>query len=237
MRLLDLHESIIGQATYFRETTCDNACMNTTRDGALRNKPSGTTEKGRERAHEILQAARTLLASEGYAGLSMRRVAQETGMSLSNVQHYYGSKDLLVEALLLYTMDMFQAKMDGIAVAMAARPPVERFLSTVDMFLEEITDPVTHAVFFEIWALASRNPFASDLMGKMLGRERKAIYWLIRGLNPEISDEEYMQRAILMVAQIEGLMLFRLDRKKRPEQYEAVRTSVRKLMLNLALVA
>jgi len=104
------------------------------------------------------------------------------------------------------------------------------------MFLEEITDPTTHALFFEIWALASRNAFASNLMDRMLGRERKTVYNLIRGLNPAIPDEEYMQRAILMVAQIEGLMLFRLDRESRREQFMAVRAGVRKVLLNLATV-
>jgi AcrR family transcriptional regulator len=210
--------------------------MTTALDSPLRNKPSSTTEKGLGRAHEILQAARALLASEGYSALSMRRVAAASGMSLSNVQHYYGSRDLLLEALLLYTMDGFQAKMDGIAAAMAGRSQLDRFLSTVDMFLEEITDPVTHAIFFEIWALASHNPFASNLMDKMLGRERKTVYNLIRGLNPAIADEEYMQRAILMVAQIEGLMLFRLDKDKRRAQFEAVRAAVRKVLLTLATV-
>ncbi|OON60688.1 TetR family transcriptional regulator [Massilia sp. KIM] len=203
-------------------------------DTALRSKPTGTTEKGLGRAQDILRAARALLASEGYAGLSMRRVAQETGMSLSNLQHYYASKDLLVEAMLLTTMDEFQAKMDRIAAEMAGRPQLERFLSTVDMFLEEITEPVMHAVFFEIWALAARHSFASSLMGKMIGRERKAIYGLIRGLNPEISDDEYMQRAILMVAQIEGLMLFRLDRRQRPDEYQALRAALHKVLLELA---
>ncbi|UVW28191.1 TetR/AcrR family transcriptional regulator [Massilia sp. H6] len=205
-------------------------------DPALRRKSSITTEKGRGRAHEIVLAARSLLAREGYAGLSMRRVAADAGMSLSNVQHYYASKERLLEALLLYTMDEFQAKMDRIAVAMAGRPQVERFLSTIDMFLDEITDPVTHAIFFEIWALASRHPFASDLMGKMMGRERKAIYGLIRGLNPAIDDDDYMARAVLMVAQVEGLMLFRLDRHARPEQFASVRASVRKVLLTLATV-
>jgi AcrR family transcriptional regulator len=208
--------------------------MDTTLDNTLRNKVSGTTEKGLGRAQDILQAARALLAAEGYAGLSMRRVAQEAGMSLSNVQHYYGSKDQLLEALLLTTMDSFQARMDGIAAAMSERSQLERFLSTVDMFLEEITDPVVHALFFEIWALASRNPFASTLMDKMLGRERKTVYNLIRGLNPAISDEETMQRAILMVAQIEGLMLFRLDKRRRRAQFDAVRASLRKALLALA---
>jgi AcrR family transcriptional regulator len=210
--------------------------MPSTLPSVSKNKVSVTTEKGLGRAQDILYAARALLAADGYAGLSMRRVAAEVGMSLSNVQHYYQSKDSLVEALLLYTMDVFQAKMDSISADMVSASRIEQFLSTVDMFLDEITDPVTHAIFFEIWALASRNAFASSLMARMLGRERKAIYLLIRGLNPEIADSEYMQRAILMVAQMEGLMLFRLDKHKRLEEFLAVRDSVRKALLMLATV-
>ena len=203
---------------------------------SLKHKTSNTTEKGLGRAHEILHAARALLAAEGYAGLSMRKVAAVTGMSLSNVQHYYQSKDALLEALLLYTMDLFQAKMDAISAAMTSASRIDQFLSTCDMFLEEITDPVTHAIFFELWALASRNAFASQLMDKMLGRERKAIFNLICGLNPAIDDDEYRQRAILMVAQIEGLMLFRLSKAERSDQFMAVRSSLRKVLLTLATV-
>ncbi len=208
--------------------------MSATPPHALKNKASSTTEKGLGRAHDILHAARTLLAADGYAGLSMRRVAAEVGMSLSNLQHYYQSKDALLEALLLYTMDLFQAKVDAIAAVMAGAPPIERFLSTCDMFLEEITDPVTHAIFFELWALASRNPFASRLMDKMLARERKTIFNMIRGLNPAIGDDEYMQRAILMVAQVEGLMLFRLNQGARGAEFVAVRGAMRKALLALA---
>jgi AcrR family transcriptional regulator len=201
---------------------------------SLKNKPSTTTEKGLGRAHDILHAARSLLAADGYAGLSMRRVAAEVGISLSNVQHYYQSKDALLEALLLYTMDLFQTKMDGISAVMPGASRIEQFLSTCDMFLEELTDPVTHAIFFELWALASRNAFASRLMDQMLARERKAIFKLIRGLNPRISDEDTMQRAVLMVAQIEGLMLFRLNKAERPAEFIAVRESVRKVLTMLA---
>ena len=201
---------------------------------SLINKPSSTTEKGLGRALDILHAARLLLASEGYAGLSMRRVALATGMSLSNVQHYYQSKDALLEALLLYTMALFQQKMDSISATMTSASRLDQFLSTCDMFLDEITDPVTHAIFFELWALASRNEFASGLMDKMLARERKAIFNLIRGLNPAIGDEQYQQRAILMVAQVEGLMLFRLNKATRRGEFLAVRASLRKVLLALA---
>jgi AcrR family transcriptional regulator len=203
---------------------------------SLQNKPSSTTEKGLGRALDILHAARLLLAADGYAGLSMRRVAAEVGISLSNVQHYYQSKDALLEAMLLYTMDLFQTKMDSISAAMDSASRMDRVLSTCDMFLEELTDPAIHAIFFELWALASRNEFASRLMDKMLARERKAIYKLIAGLNPDISDQEYMQRAVLMVAQIEGLMLFRLSKAERRAEFMAVRAAVRKALVNLATV-
>lgn len=208
--------------------------MPATLKSSLKSKASGTTEKGLERAQDILTAARQIFATEGYAGLSMRRVAAEVGMSLSNVQHYYKSKDVLIEALLLYTMNMFQEKIDSIAASMGEAPRIERFVSTIDMFMDELGDPVTHAIFFEIWALATRNPFASALMDKMLAREKKTIFKLIHGLAPGLSDEQCMERAVLIVAQVEGLMLFRLGRSARRAEMAAIRESVRKAVLRLA---
>jgi AcrR family transcriptional regulator len=202
----------------------------------LKNKASVTTEKGSERMQEILQAARLIFASEGYAGLSMRKLAAQVGMSLSNVQHYYQSKDVLIEAMLLYTMNTFQAKIDNIAKTMEQSPRIEQLNSTIEMFLDELSDPVTHGVFFEIWALAGRNAFASALMDKMLVRERKSIYKLIQGLVPGISDEQAMLRAILIVAQVEGLMLFRLHKHVQRAEVVAIHAVLRQAVLNLATV-
>lgn len=204
---------------------------------SLKRKTSSTTEKGLERARDILQAAREIFAAEGYGGLTMRRVAAQVGMSLSNVQHYYQSKDMLVEALLLDSMDQFQERIDSIAASMAGTSRVEQFMATIDMFLEELGAPVMRGMFFEFWALATRNTFASALMEKMQTRERKAVFHLIRGLSPEISDNEYMIRAALIVAQIEGLMLFRVrNRPKRPE-LEGLEDAARQAVLRLALHA
>jgi AcrR family transcriptional regulator len=204
---------------------------------SLKRKTSSTTEKGYERANDIVQAARELFASEGYAGLSMRRVATLVGVSLSNVQHYYKSKDMLVEALLLDSLNQFQDKIDNITAAMAGASRVEQLMATVDMFLEELGRPVVRGMFFEFWALATRNTFASTLMERMQARERKAIYALIHGLSPAISDAEYLVRAALIVAQIEGLMLFRVrNRPKRPE-LEGLEQAARQAVLRLAMQA
>lgn len=204
---------------------------------SLKRKTSTTTEKGYARAHDILQAAREIFASEGYGGLSMRRVAGQVGVSLSNVQHYYKSKDMLVEALLLDSLNQFQDKIDNIAAAMPGASRVEQFLATVDMFLEELGNPVIRGMFFEFWALATRNTFASTLMERMQSRERKAIYKLIQGLSPEIPDDEYMVRAALIVAQIEGLMLFRVRNRPRRPELEGLEDAARQAVLRLAMQA
>lgn len=201
---------------------------------SLKRKTSSTTEKGYERARDILQAAREIFAAEGYGGLSMRRVAVQAGISLSNVQHYYHSKDALVEAVLLDSLNQFQQKIDRITATMTGASRVDQFMSTVDMFLEELGTPLMRGMFFEFWALATRNTFASTLMERMQARERKAIFNLIRGMSPAIPDREYMVRAALIVAQVEGLMLFRVrNRPKRPE-LEGLEQAARDAVLRLA---
>ena len=48
----------------------------------------------------ILDAARTRLLADGYAGLSTRKVAQEAGVPLSQLHYHFGSKGGMVLALL-----------------------------------------------------------------------------------------------------------------------------------------
>jgi AcrR family transcriptional regulator len=48
----------------------------------------------------IIEAARTRLLADGYAGLSTRKVAHEAGVPLSQVHYHFGSKGGMVLALL-----------------------------------------------------------------------------------------------------------------------------------------
>jgi AcrR family transcriptional regulator len=53
-----------------------------------------------ETGRAILDAARARLLTDGYAGLSTRKVAQEAGVPLSQVHYHFGSKGAMVLALL-----------------------------------------------------------------------------------------------------------------------------------------
>jgi AcrR family transcriptional regulator len=165
-----------------------------------------TTDKGQIRSQEILRTAQAILASEGYAGLSMRGVATQLGISLSTVQHYYTNKEALVEALLSYVMDNYQAAVAQVMNAMSDKSQLERFKTIIDLILIEIRRPETFGVLAEIYALSNRLPFAARLVEAVYARERKEIFKLIYGLEPKISKAEYKLRAAMIVVQIHGLV-------------------------------
>jgi len=165
-----------------------------------------TTDKGQIRSQEILSTAQAVLAAEGYAGLSMRGVATQLGISLSTVQHYYTNKEALIEALLTYVMDNYQAAVAQVMNAMSDKSQLERFKTIVDLILIEIRRPETFGVLAEIYALSNRLPFAARLVEAVYARERKEIFKLIYGLEPKISKAEYKLRAAMIVVQIHGLV-------------------------------
>jgi len=180
--------------------------MNNNTTPFLTSKESDTTDKGRLRAIEILHVARELFSAEGYAALSMRGLASRIGVSLSTVQHYYPSKERLVEAMLLHALDVYQAGLDEILDSMREASPQERFAAALEMFLDDAEDPVSNGMFFELWALANRHEFASEILDIIQTRARKTIRRMIRDLDNGLSNKQCELRATLVVAQFQGLM-------------------------------
>lgn len=187
-------------------------------DTPLQAKDSNTTTKGYERASAILEAARQLLARDGYAALSMRSVAQQLGVSLSTVQHYYPSRDALIEALLEQTFARYQAGIDERVAAAGAGPRVELFESIIDYFLADLRDQESSGLFFEIAALANRHPVAAKLFDTMMSRARKTLRNLIHEIDPELPMQQCEVRGTLIVAQMLGAMLFISE--SRPQHKE-----------------
>ena len=61
-------------------------------------RPGRPPGKGVVDREDLLDTALITLANSGYAGLSMRRLARELGVSLGTVQYYYRTKDELWRA-------------------------------------------------------------------------------------------------------------------------------------------
>lgn len=201
---------------------------------SLKKKGSGTTEKGVERAEEIMKAAREIFATEGYAGLSMRGVAARVNVSLSTVQHYYQDKDTLVEAVLLYMIDDYRIAIEQLNQTMTGKTQIERLMAAMDLFIAEIRRTEVASVFMEIWSLANRNPVAAKILDQVRIREQKEFVRLIKGLVPDLNEGHDEIRAALMIAQIEGLTI-QLSRKSSGQwHHEQLVAAARMALLRLA---
>src|SRR6185503_8707626 len=76
--------------------TCNEALMTSStprkKSAARRARPAQPRRRGSARVEEILDAARHVLAQEGYAEFSLRRVARRVNIRLSTLQHYFPSR-------------------------------------------------------------------------------------------------------------------------------------------------
>ncbi len=208
--------------------------MNSDTTPFLNAKQSDTTDKGRLRAIEILQIAREIFSGEGYAALSMRGIAARMGVSLSTVQHYYASRERLVEAMLLQALDEYQAGLDEILESMGDASPEERFAAALEMFLDDAEDPVSNGMFFELWALANRHEFASEILDTIQTRARKTIRRLLRGLDKGLTNKQSELRAALIVAQFQGLMSYIGKRRPPHSDLAGLRGEAHSTMMALA---
>jgi AcrR family transcriptional regulator len=113
------------------------------------------------RRREVLAAALELLADEGYAGASLRKVAAKVGIAQPSLYHYFRTKEELVEQVLAaYAGDMF------FALDVGALP---KRLDAVPAFIADTTRRVyqlpNHAQFVRVAFAVSRvNPRFGKLM-------------------------------------------------------------------------
>lgn len=119
----------------------------------------------------ILEAALKLLVENGDAGLTMRKLAETTGMRLSNVQYYFKKRnDVLVAMVTRYFEDCTQDLVQ-LTQECEASTPHDRLLFLIRAGLahgQEVSDMCRS--FREIWAISSRDAVIDQcLMGYYRG--------------------------------------------------------------------
>ncbi|HQP20675.1 MAG TPA: TetR family transcriptional regulator, partial [Phenylobacterium sp.] len=76
------------------------------------------------RRDAFVEVAADLIAAEGLEGASLRRVAAAAGCTTGAVTHYFGSREVLLAAVLRQAHDAAQARME--AAAMQVPDPMTR---------------------------------------------------------------------------------------------------------------
>src|SRR6202046_3058152 len=79
----------------------------------------------------IFSAARTVLEQEGIVGLSMRRIAQESGMSPMSLYRHFADKDALLNALMADGLAAWEER----TASIRAKAPLQWLERLFDEFL------------------------------------------------------------------------------------------------------
>ena len=62
----------------------------------------------------ILEVAETLFAEKGFDGTSIRNIAKEAKINIAMVSYYFGSKEKLLESLILYRTSDLKLQLDNL---------------------------------------------------------------------------------------------------------------------------
>jgi AcrR family transcriptional regulator len=177
----------------------------------------------------ILEAAARMATVEGLDGLSIGRLAQDTGMSKSGLFAHFGSKEELQLATIAAAEDVF--RIEVLDPAMAAPEGLPRLRVLCDRFLAHVEEGVFPGGCFFASAAAELDTRPGPLRDRvaevydgwitlMEGSLRRAqeLGQLDRSLDPE----QIAFEVNAMLAEANGLFLLRGD----PRAFEMARRAI-----------
>lgn len=161
------------------------------------------------RVPEILEVAISVFAAEGYVGFTQRRIANDAGIQLRTLQHYFGTHEQLLRSAIQELARRYIAVYRELAKD-NARSPEDRLERIVDQLFDLLTGPQINAGAFALhcWSLAEHKPFVHDLMAEIQSELIDLFAGLVAKLNPSLPSAECALRAELIVSHLHGLVVF-----------------------------
>lgn len=180
-------------------------------------------------AEKIIDCALLLLRERGDQGLSMRQLAQQAGISLSNVQYHFKNKDELLTRL---ADRYFNQCLDDIReqTAPLTRDSLHSQLpELLKVFLAngmQLTE--TCRIFREYWAMASRNPVIDDYLDRYY---RQLSRLLSQQLEPVAASPQALSRSVsLLIPFFEG---YSITARSLPETTDSMAEQLSDILIRL----
>ena len=90
----------------------------------------------RTQEEQILEAAYTCIAREGYANVSLRQIAQEAGVAVSQISYHFKNKEGLLLAVISQAADRYNKLLkENIALSQS---PAERGQRLISLFKDAL---------------------------------------------------------------------------------------------------
>jgi AcrR family transcriptional regulator len=126
------------------------------------------------RREQICRAAATVISEHGFAGTTMRMVADEAGVSTGMLNHYFANRAEMLEHTLLYVSERMQTR---VAAAIADIEPGERRLRE---FVRSQLPTDSEAVeSWRVWIAAYGDSVRRDSLRHVIGGRLSSWYEIV----------------------------------------------------------
>ncbi|WP_128893201.1 TetR family transcriptional regulator C-terminal domain-containing protein [Erythrobacter sp. HKB08] len=158
-----------------------------------------------ERRQSLIEATARVLADRGAAGVSVRTICAEAGVSPGLLRHYFaGVSEAIAEAYRWTGTNIDTAL--AAAVEAAGDDPRARLLAYLAAsFRPPIASPELLASYVAFWSLSGSDPSVAAVRAEVYGEFRSGLEELIHALRPELEDMRLP--AVALTALIDGLWL------------------------------
>lgn len=163
-------------------------------------------KKHEDRRDEILDTAMRVLAFEGNASATMRGIAERVGISLAAVQYYFPTRRELLRNTIERCIGTDLRQMHDVSEDLDTNPQ-ESLHKVVQIHFSSSRDPLISKFFTALWALASHEDELQEMMNEFYESECKKYAALIKRANSKLTQKVCDARAVLLMAQLEGLVL------------------------------
>ncbi|ACL06044.1 transcriptional regulator, TetR family [Desulfatibacillum aliphaticivorans] len=137
--------------------------------------------KGNAKIQKILEAARVILAEEGYTAATISQIAAKAEVSRGLLHYHFRSKeDLLVQVFRHNMEDILEATNNIFSNAENLSDLAAGLTQALQFILE--SDPYYFTLFMESWTLVRQGPEAMTLLREFHARFRQAIHDGLEGM-------------------------------------------------------
>jgi len=190
---------------------------------APRPGPGRPSTGARER---ILEGCLEVLKEQGYAGLSIAKVAAASGESKALVSYHFGSKDgLLSAAGRELGEEITREVLDGLDGAETVEEVVSGAAGALWKLIER--DERLPRVYFDLNAVSVVDSGVREVLREIKRAWRDVLSRFLRESDPPVAEPRVGAVTTLILAGLEGLTLERIERGETQELDEARELFVR----------
>lgn len=158
-----------------------------------------------ERRQSLIEACARVLAEKGAAGVSVRAICAEAGVSPGLLRHYFGGISEAIAVTYRWTGTRIDAALEQ-TVAQAGPDPRARLLAYLTAnFRPPIASPDLLVSYVALWSLSRSDPLVAAVRAEVYGQFREGLERLVRDWRPGLADPRLP--AIALTALIDGLWL------------------------------